>query len=671
MSKLYQFIIIVPSLVFLISCGGTADKKVETPTVDKSTPKLALIDSNTSYTMNNQEKIQYAERLFDASFSGSGSDAAILSNALYLCSQVLLSSDLIAEERDYTLQLGKKITSQINQTVLNNEQNNQLLLFSASEALIHHQSAQAMDLSGSDFNTSQADLWSLYHKIKAMSYYHQGEKNSAVNELIFRQNYMPVNAAFENRLLIWKYLNSFKSQEITRIRDYFEQLSLENTGLTENEQIYVGWLDLAAIFQQNNDPQFINSSTDYWLQNYPSHPADRSFIYYIIQRRQESILQINHIAVLLPMQGKLAKPANTIRNGILASHFHSPLLNNIQLRFYDTSGNHDIETIHQQAIDNGAEFIIGPLLKSNVETLLQSSLPDTPTLALNSIEETPDHSPTPQSRHLFQFGLSPESTARMVAEKGWQDEHQYAAVMVPDSQWGQRMQTAFTEAWQNKGGIVVDTANYPSSAYDFSDTIKSLLKIEQSETRKNNLSRTIGRKLEFTPRRRQDIDMLFMAAFPKQAKQIPLQIIYHHGETIPIYSTAQIIADYHNNRQNIDIDGVIFSDMPFLLDITPDAVSSQSGLQNILYQRLFAMGVDSYQIAPYINYLAENPAESYTGDTGELSINENRQVIRSLPWASFVQGLLELQETKTAIDSEINLNSDLDTETGSSDAEIH
>jgi len=52
--------------------------------------------------------------------------------------------------------------------------------------------------------------------------------------------------------------------------------------------------------------------------------------------------------------------------------------------------------------------------------------------------------------------------------------------------------------------------------------------------------------------------MLFMAAFPKQAKQIPLQIIYHHGETIPIYSTAQIIADYHNNRQNIDIDGVIF-----------------------------------------------------------------------------------------------------------------
>ncbi|MCU7836418.1 MAG: penicillin-binding protein activator [gamma proteobacterium symbiont of Taylorina sp.] len=643
MSKLYQFIIILPILVLLMSCGGTIDKKKETAIIDKTVGDVALLDDTVISSMNNNEKIQYAERLFAASLSKGSSKNALLDNALYLCSEVLLSSELTAEERDYTLQLSKKIFSQIDRISLSKEQSNQLTLTSASEAVVRHQFSQAIQLLNQDFNTTLSTQWSLYHKIIAISYYQQGQKSNAIHELIFRQNYLPENAKLENQTLIWIYLHSLNTLEIKQSREYFERMSLENAGLTENQQIYVGWLDLAAVFQQGNDPQMIHNSTSFWLQNYPHHPADRAFINYIIQRRQESILHISHIAVLLPMQGKLAKPAKAIRNGIMASHYSSPLLDNIQLRFYDTSGTQSI-TLHKQAVDDGAEFIIGPLTKTNVQLLLQSSLPEIPTLALNSIEETIEAEGILKSQHLFQFGLSPESEARMVAKKGYQDGHKYAVVMVPDNLWGQRMQTAFTQSWQQDEGIVVETASYPPEEYDFSESIKSLLKIEQSESRKKLLSRTIGRKLEFTPRRRQDIDMLFMAAFPKQARQIPLQITYHHGETIPIYSTARIIADYYNTRLNIDIDGVIFSDMPFLLDIKPDAVSTQSGLQTILYERLFAMGADSYQVAPYINFLAENPAESFTGDTGELSINHQNQIIRSLPWASFSQGEIKVQE---------------------------
>ena len=155
--------------------------------------------------------------------------------------------------------------------------------------------------------------------------------------------------------------------------------------------------------------------------------------------------------------------------------------------------------------------------------------------------------------------------------------------------------------------------------------------------------------------------MLFLAAFPKQAKQIPLQIIYHHGETIPIYSTSHIVGNYHNVRQNIDLDGVIFSDMPFLLGLAPEAISNQSGLQSILYERLFAMGVDSYQLAPYINFLADNPAESFSGDTGQISINSDKKIIRSLPWASFEQGYLKPQ--KPARHSLLESNTDSDNAT--------
>lgn len=133
--------------------------------------------------------------------------------------------------------------------------------------------------------------------------------------------------------------------------------------------------------------------------------------------------------------------------------------------------------------------------------------------------------------------------------------------------------------------------------------------------------------------------MLFMAAFPRQAKQIPLQIIYHHGETIPVYSTAHIVSSYHSPKQNIDMDGVLFSDMPFLLGVKQDAVSLlSSNYPNTLYKRLFAMGADSYQIAPMVKYLQTNPAESYPGDTGQMTIDNSGHIIRSMPWATFEQG---------------------------------
>ena len=192
------------------------------------------------------------------------------------------------------------------------------------------------------------------------------------------------------------------------------------------------------------------------------------------------------------------------------------------------------------------------------------------------------------------------------------------------------------------GGVVSNSIVYQEELHDFSDVIKSMLNIDQSEVRKKEISRTIGRKVEFTPRRRQDIDMIFMAALPRQAKQIPLQITYHYGHDIPVYSTAHIVANYHNSRKNIDMDGVRFFDMPFLLGHTENTISQNSRYPNALYQRLFAMGVDSYQLAPYVNYLYQNPSESFAGDSGQITIDYNGHIIRHSPWATFDQGEIKL-----------------------------
>ena len=538
---------------------------------------------------------------------------------------------------------------QLNNKQLTHEQNNQYLLTSTTLNLIAYQTASALTQLNMDFDSTKNEQWSLYYQLRAMTEFQLGQQSNAVKELIIRHSYLVSEAEKKaNKSLIWNYLagvnlneQSLKSQTDANYKQT----------ISDNETVYYGWLNLAKILRDSNDPQTMNNAINFWLQTYPVHQADRSFINHIIQTRQESVISVSHIAVLLPQQGKLAKPAKAIRDGIMASHYKSSLAANIQLRFYDTS-NDAIQLAYQQAIDNGADFIIGPLAKSNVEALSNSTKISIPTLALNSLEV--QQASAQKLNHLFQFGLSPEAAARMVAEKARKDGHYYAAIMAPNNNWGKRMKKAFATQWEKSGGVVVDTVEYDSSSHDFSDSIKSMLNIDLSESRKKEVSRTIGRKLEYTPRRRQDIDMLFMAAFPRQAKQIPLQVIYHHGETIPIYSTSHIVSNYQNARQNIDMDGVNFSDMPFLLGDAQDSASQQNTYQSTLYQRLFAMGVDSYQLAPYVEYLYKNPSESFSGDTGQIKINNQGHIIRTLPWAIFDQGIIKLEKPDFNGSNEMN-----------------
>ena len=663
MSKLYQFTSVFIIILFVTGCGGSATVKKDTKKASGSY-NTRPADSNKISTMSTDEKIKYAENLFSSALSTNTSNSeknSLLSDALYISTHILVDShqlklsheqtafEISPEQYDYSLQLTNKIMGQLNNKQLTHEQNNQYLLTSTTLNLIAYQTASALTQLNMDFDSTKNEQWSLYYQLRAMTEFQLGQQSNAVKELITRHSYLVSEAEKKaNKSLIWNYLagvnldeQSLKSQTDANYKQT----------ISDNETVYYGWLNLAKILRDSNDPQTMNNAINFWLQTYPVHQADRSFINHIIQTRQESVISVSHIAVLLPQQGKLAKPAKAIRDGIMASHYKSSLAANIQLRFYDTS-NDAIQLAYQQAIDNGADFIIGPLAKSNVEALSNSTKISIPTLALNSLEV--QQASAQKLNHLFQFGLSPEAAARMVAEKARKDGHYYAAIMAPNNNWGKRMKKAFATQWEKSGGVVVDTVEYDSSSHDFSDSIKSMLNINLSESRKKEVSRTIGRKLEYTPRRRQDIDMLFMAAFPRQAKQIPLQVIYHHGETIPIYSTSHIVSNYQNARQNIDMDGVNFSDMPFLLGDAQDSASQQNTYQSTLYQRLFAMGVDSYQLAPYVEYLYKNPSESFSGDTGQIKINNQGHIIRTLPWAIFDQGIIKLEKPDFNGSNEMN-----------------
>ena len=71
-------------------------------------------------------------------------------------------------------------------------------------------------------------------------------------------------------------------------------------------------------------------------------------------------------------------------------------------------------------------------------------------------------------------------------------------------------------------------------------------------------------ELEFEPRRRQDIDIVFMAAFPAGARQLMPQLAFHHGADLPVHATSHVWSGVPDPANDRDLDGVVFGDMPWL-----------------------------------------------------------------------------------------------------------
>ena len=92
------------------------------------------------------------------------------------------------------------------------------------------------------------------------------------------------------------------------------------------------------------------------------------------------------------------------------------------------------------------------------------------------------------------------------------------------------------------------------------------------------------------------------------------------------------------------MNGVIFTDMPWILDTThqlsiiQDALNRNWSQEKSNYRRLYALGIDAYHLIPEIGRLAIEKNSYLAGETGDLTINSNNIIKRKLRRAQFVDG---------------------------------
>lgn len=331
------------------------------------------------------------------------------------------------------------------------------------------------------------------------------------------------------------------------------------------------------------------------------------------------------IALLLPVSGKLDTTSQAFQDGFFNAFYHDKKNHHAKTSIIviDTHDDKDIVNAYHKAIAKGADFIIGPLTKAGVQTLAAQKSLDVPVLALNKIPGS-HHNDTP----LFFYSLAPEDEATQVALQAQRQGYVRALVIAEKTDWGKRTAAAFASKWQQAGGRVADTVYYARNAR-FDDFMNDTLAIQRIIDPQNPHKESFAH--------RNDIDMVFLAGRTQEIRQIHPFISLYYSDRFPVYSTASIYsATQQSNGLDRDLHGIVFCDMPWIIDARSTTSSLRSKLDNVWrntsadLSRLYAMGTDAYGLSQQMSKTTPVAPFSYRGVTGYLSLNTDHTISREL-----------------------------------------
>jgi outer membrane PBP1 activator LpoA protein len=471
-------------------------------------------------------------------------------------------------------------------------------------------------------------------RIRSAALFRLGQPVAATAALLEREVWLDEPGAIAaNRRLLW---DSYRTWGVR---------SIAGDAQPETDPVMAGWLALGEIaWTRRTAPAAMRRALSAWQQEYPGHPANRTLIPELLPELPLPSAQTvpRRVAVLLPLSGQQRQAATAVRDGFLAAHFvAADRPQRPDIRIYDVS-HLGVAQAYRDALEDGAEFVVGPLLKQEVQELAAAGI-STPALTLNFL---PDD--VPVAPDFYQFALSPEDEARQVAQRAASLGQSRALALAPNNAWGRRVLTGFIEEYQNRGGQLLDYRFYDPGSPDFSVGIQQLLLIDESRARYERLAANLGIQLEYEPRRRSDIDLIFLAATEQAAKLIRPQLRFHYAGSVPTYATSAIYEE--GSRNNSDLNGITFPDIPWIVE--PDGQSTEVRETLARYwpgqarrlSRLYALGFDAYQLIPTLSSDARWQATGLPGMTGTLYIDENGKIFRRLAWARIQRGRPELVE---------------------------
>ncbi|OOF36079.1 penicillin-binding protein activator [Rodentibacter heidelbergensis] len=404
------------------------------------------------------------------------------------------------------------------------------------------------------------------------------------------ENLSDVQRRQENVDKTWALLRSANSGVINNASD-------------EGNAALGGWLTLIKAYNDNlRQPVQLSQALQNWKSAYPNHTAATLFpkeLQSLLNFQQTNLAQIG---LILPVSGDGQILGNTILSGFNDAKGNST----IPVQIFD-SATYSIEDILAQAKQAGLKALVGPLLKQNVDAIINnpSAVQGIDVLALNTTQNT--HA----INQLCYYGLSPEDEAESAATKMWNDGIRHPVVAMPQNELGQRVGNAFNVRWQQLASTDANIRYYNLTAdvpYFFQE---------------NGANSTA----------------LYALANPEELAEIK-GYLANSLPNVKIYASSRANTASHSAEYVTQMNGVQFSDIPFFKESTSSQYQKVASLTGSEYQlmRLYAMGSDAWLLINHFNELRQVPGYQLSGLTGLLSAGPNCNVERDMTWFQYQDG---------------------------------
>jgi hypothetical protein len=399
-----------------------------------------------------------------------------------------------------------------------------------------------------------------------------------------------------------------------------------------------GWLDLALVIRQNLVvPDDVAAAVGAWKARHSNHVLSESEALDAWLRYRQRFDAPRRTAVLAPGSGRLKSAGEAIRDGLMSAYAARP--GGSEVLFFPTSDEtQSVVSAYFNALDAGADQIIGPLRKESVEAMLGLAGLATPVLALNDL---PDGfvSPAGLTGQISGLSLSQEAEVTAIAAHAAASGFQRAMVLVPESAWGERMALIFQDEFLRDDRQIVTAMRYLEEENDHSALLERALRIDESKARAERLENTLQVTIEYEPVRRTDVDVIFLAANGSQAKQLRPQLRFHDAGDIPVYASGRIYSGEPDPARNEDLDGVRFPTTPWeLTHSRREEIPGVASLKGGAFGALFAVGQDAWNVLPWLRLMRKDPGFVFPGASGHYRMDAAGRLQREPAWAVFVDG---------------------------------
>ncbi len=319
------------------------------------------------------------------------------------------------------------------------------------------------------------------------------------------------------------------------------------------------------------------------------------------------------LAVLLPLTGSLATAAAPVRDGLLAGYY-GETRRRPELRFYDTTGTAaGAIAAYALAVSEGADQVVGPLGRDEVEAVFRQAQPSVPVIALNR----PDVAPP---RNSASYALAPEDEGIAAADYLASRSARRVLVLSAGDDSARRSIAAFAARLQAAGGAIVQTIAVVGESP--ADVVPLLQGAAQREG---------------------GVDAIFLALRGPQARVVAPQLFTSGLSGKVRVATSQLASGSGNAQQDRLLDGIAFptdawsaGGVPGL----PNAASTGNALPTARgpAARLFAFGLDAWLLSAYLERLATGADTDLRGASGTLHIDAEGHVQRTPAWSTYSGG---------------------------------